>query len=211
LSASLLGFNKGNSGSKKSKEATSLLPKLKAQKKEHAAYRKKAQEEKGRERMLRMAVLKEYCHLCSKVSDCSTCEDHVSQLALMNVKEQIAKIKAENAADKEAEAQEDSTTEREEEADSEHVDEDKLNEDDEEDELCSSDGEESEAYVITESAKRHDGAMALLGANWEKLAEIDESKLDRTPRERYGTLSESKTEQKLRGKQSRFLAAESGR
>jgi hypothetical protein len=210
LSSSILAFNGNSSSRKKAKEENSLLPKLKAQTRQHTDYRKHVREEKIRERTLRMAVLKEYVHLCNKVSDCSTCEDHVSQLALMNVKEQIQRIKSENAADKEAEALEDNITEGEKEADDEHSGDDKLIEDDKVDEDCGSSNGEDEADAIAESAKRHYGAMALLGANWEKLAEVDESKLDRTPRGRFASLSESKTEQKLRGKQSRFLAAESG-
>ncbi|CAB9518954.1 expressed unknown protein [Seminavis robusta] len=186
----------------------SLLQERNAHKKEHAAYRKKVQLEKKQVRNLRLTVLKEFVSLCDKVEGCSRCEEHISQLALFSVKDQIEKVQAEKVKENEEAMLEDSFREEEEDYADSEPDEDEEDDDGESLEL-DEDDESREVEELSESVKRHEGAMALLGASWDKLNAIDETKLDK-PGGRFANLSESKTEQKLRGKQSQFVAAQSG-
>lgn len=73
----------------------------------------------------------------------------------------------------------------------------------------SSDSVEESMDLSSKSAGRHAGAMALLGPTLNKLEKIEESR--KKPGGRFANLqSESKSEKKLRGKKSQFVAAQSG-
>lgn len=72
------------------------------------------------------------------------------------------------------------------------------------------DDADSEALSSLSSAKRHDGAIAILGANWETISKIDVTKEELKPGGRFANASESKSEQRLRGKPSQFVACQSG-
>lgn len=164
--------------------------------------RKKWKDEKKKIFKQQRLFLQEFHVLCDKVEDCGECCDHVPRGTLKKVKGQLARI-MESGREEEEEK-----TEREEsefDNDSSEMEEDTLSSS-----LRSNNSMRSKNSAVR---RNHSGnAKALMTASWDKLAKIDETKLEKAkqPGSRFANLSESKAEQKLKGKKSQFVAAQSG-
>ena len=143
-------------------------------------------------------LMEDFKLLCDKVVGCDDCINHVPAAALLQVNHQLTKMQRSGSLV-------DTSKNIHHYAEGDNFDTDS---DSEENSGASSD---SDTFANTAAvlAKRHDGVMALLGASWEKLSKVDEHEAT-SGRGRFANLSESKAEQKLKGKKSQFVAAQSG-
>lgn len=214
--------NDGGKSNKKNKSFPSLLEQLPHSSSAHARKRHKKGGDKnsndgGGIKLQQLMV--DYQTLCEKVKDCDTCIDHVPSGYHLRVKQQLARLERGETMMDTSNASHHSSRSRcshhnrsfrrdDDESDDSMADTEHESDDDSSWGDANDESDENTFVHSMASSSRHEGAMSLLGTNWHKLEQINE----RAPPQSgtFANLSESKAEQKLRGKRSQFVAAQSG-